>query len=387
MKTVLLLILTSIILCSCVSDNQKEIHNRIIDIGEGYDSYQNSPLSEFSKRVEYLNLETCQESLIQDISSIEITSDYIFLSSGRQKALLFTRGGEFDHKIGNLGRGPFEFVQIKDILLDSQSRFALILDKAQKKIIKYYITSGRYEEFSLENNIDQMVQIDNSHFALFIAIDYVHEHSDHQVLIVDSVFSTVLKLARNTLWKKYNNISERLSSIYTIEDTLVFWNRFGDTLYSYTRDGDQTTMVSKTAIVNSNNTFPLGEFIDIRLNDRRYQHNFFDRYFDMKNHIIIRGNKLRDIWYMVYDKTSCKTYSINVNYNNGFGILNDMDDGPNFYPKFRVNDSTMVSAIEPASLLFTKPEMIENCKSEQLKNILTGIDALSNPILQLITTK
>ena len=79
---------------------------------------------------------------------------------------------------------------------------------------------------------------------------------------------------------------------------------------------------------------------------------------------------------------------------NTTGIINDIDNGPRFFPQKMVNDSVMVMAIEPKYLLehiasddFIKATAKEPASRKKLEALASEVNPLDNPILMFVTFK
>jgi len=89
--------------------------------------------------VEYVVLETSEESLIGQMDEIIVTKNYIVILDRfqTQSIFIFDRFGSFNQKIHNIGKGPGEFTQPTDIIVDEASDQIILLHGFPSKIIKY----------------------------------------------------------------------------------------------------------------------------------------------------------------------------------------------------------------------------------------------------------
>lgn len=78
-------------------------------------------LSDFSKSVELIPLETHPEGLIMEIVDLQIYDRLIFLQDLNSRLLAFDRNGNFVSRIGSEGEGPGEYKYISSFAVDSTS--------------------------------------------------------------------------------------------------------------------------------------------------------------------------------------------------------------------------------------------------------------------------
>lgn len=146
----LCVILWVIFLFSCSTSGREGVilHNdnlRIVNIDEipkeGF-----LKASSVFKRVKPIILETTDESLIGHIGGVYVFDDFIviFDNSPQKAILVFDSKGKFVRKIGKLGAGPEEYLNISDFTVDSENREIYIMDQSASKINKYNILSGEF---------------------------------------------------------------------------------------------------------------------------------------------------------------------------------------------------------------------------------------------------
>ena len=86
-------------------------------------------LSEFLTDVKLIPLETTKASLIGSIDKAVIARERIYiLDKKSQKLLLFNLTGKFTGQVGQMGKGPGEYVEIEDFLVDADGKKLYILD-------------------------------------------------------------------------------------------------------------------------------------------------------------------------------------------------------------------------------------------------------------------
>lgn len=103
-------------------------------------------LSEVFTKVRTVILETNNDVLIGNISSVQIYNDTIFvLDINKARGLfMFDKDGRFLKRIGNVGKGTGEYINPNDFTIDKQNKHIYILDTRAQKILKYDLNSGLF---------------------------------------------------------------------------------------------------------------------------------------------------------------------------------------------------------------------------------------------------
>ena len=146
-----------ILLVSCVMTNQKfdgstDISNALRNPqvqSINIDSLKNEGminLSSVFKRVKTIILETNKDALIGNINSVQVFGDKIYiLDSEKAKCIfVFNKSGKYLQRIGNVGKGPGEYVKPTDFTIDMKNKFIYILDNQSYRVLKYDLLSGKF---------------------------------------------------------------------------------------------------------------------------------------------------------------------------------------------------------------------------------------------------
>jgi len=100
-------------------------------------------LSTFIKNVKVVRLEDHREGLIASVDKLIVHEGYFYvLDRLKAKSLfVFDGKGKFVRKIGRIGRGPGEYIQITDFTIDADKNQIITLDHGQ---MHFYNTDGTY---------------------------------------------------------------------------------------------------------------------------------------------------------------------------------------------------------------------------------------------------
>ena len=144
-KKVILFHLLSIFFFSC-SAQQKELslsgNYYTINLDGKKEPFV--PLSSLFKSVRPIILETKKDCLIGRITEFQVFNERIFILDARiaKSLFVFDIDGNFTHKIGRLGKGPGEYLQLMDFTLDIENGFIFLLDNGA--FIHKYKFDGTY---------------------------------------------------------------------------------------------------------------------------------------------------------------------------------------------------------------------------------------------------
>jgi hypothetical protein len=100
----------------------------------------NIRLSQIASKVEYIQLETNENCLINSNAKYYFSDNFIFVSN-RDHILKFSSDGMFLKKIGNPGRGPGEINSIRILSIIPEKRLIIIHDAVARKL-RYYSFDG-----------------------------------------------------------------------------------------------------------------------------------------------------------------------------------------------------------------------------------------------------
>jgi len=117
-----IVIIPIIFLISCINKKDKEIDEsknsvKEIIIEPNYD--QKLPYDSLIKSVKLIPLETTNNCLIQNPFKVVIKNDVIFVQNFLDNLLEFDINGKFIKKIGNQGKGPYEYTSVYDFDIDN----------------------------------------------------------------------------------------------------------------------------------------------------------------------------------------------------------------------------------------------------------------------------
>ena len=137
MKNKLLILVLSVVLCSCIQSRQEKeeyFAQHIIDI--------NNPvkisIDEFITDIDTIRLEAIYESFMKNAFQMRIMNDkFYILSNNHTCILIFDLQGKYLSQINDRGNGPNEYVRIGSFEVDHVNKRIIISDSFSKKILVY----------------------------------------------------------------------------------------------------------------------------------------------------------------------------------------------------------------------------------------------------------
>lgn len=127
-------------------------------------------LSEIAKSIEYISLETREESFLSLIQDVKFYKDKIYVVDFPGKILVFDRKGKFLNQLGKYGEGPGEFSNVSSLVIDEGSETVYIA--SGRRLISYTLDNEYIGEKKVPFFIDYIDIVDNS-LSLIAAEDGV----------------------------------------------------------------------------------------------------------------------------------------------------------------------------------------------------------------------
>ena len=342
-----------------------------------------------AKEVRYIPLETTEKSVISRIQKI-IRGKNFFLTQSFTDIKMFRYDGSFVTKIGTPGRGPDEFTVAHDVDINPESQTIYLLDGWQQKFLVYsgngeLIRTFKYpvraavnfrftEDGILCYNLNNMGDIETS----FILIDTTGQiiKSFPNKYPWTRKFPTLGYQSENIFYRFNNRLIKK--EIYC--DTLYFYNNKDFEPYSVIDIGDRritpdvrTETDAKIIMqnyINPMNLFEFGDYI---------YYEFFASRYDKPEGLSFIGSK---------------DGRLRVLFDPEKELINDLDGGPEIWPRSAWDDRTLVSWIDAINLKSTiasdnfrssSPKYPE--KKKELERLAKNLEETDNPVLILIKFK
>ena len=132
MKHMFLLLIGVFVLLGCSSNKKQEPISKsgipVINLSEDVSTVPSLLLSEVAEKLEIVPLEMTDESVLSDITEMQVTDHNIWIDHGREFYIYrFSRSGKFLNKIGSIGQGPGEYTTYSTFLVDEDKKEVYII--------------------------------------------------------------------------------------------------------------------------------------------------------------------------------------------------------------------------------------------------------------------
>lgn len=390
MRYVLLLILTAIIICSC---GRKSLSpDDVIDL---FDSPRSEikNLSEIATNVEYIPLQTTENSLISFINDIKTFGDKIYVFNSSQ-VLCFDQSGTYLYNLDNQGRGPEEYTYIYDWDISPENKILIILIRG--KALFYDETKDGFVYSKALNFKDQPSNIDLSPDQEHILCSfgstsgdepfrYVILNLDGDTLKTISNHYNYIKNSNLTFIAKWENIS------FNSNNTLHFKYCLSDTVFTL----DQSNNILPYIRFDSHGKQATTETFANFSMDTFFKYPYVGSIFETSRYLFYMYHNDKTLYLIILDKITHekKNIFIAMDGDQPEYINDDIIGGVDFEPKFCVDD-ILYSWVDALTLKdYVTSEKFKNSivknpeKKEDIKKLADSLDESGNPVLIVVTPK
>ncbi len=423
MKRLIVVVISFVVLPSCDNTNKNVepvpgkpelVFPATIDVDGARSNNEIPLLSDFADDISYIKLKTPPNVFVQIIHDVQISEENIFILEN-QRVMVFDREGNYIRTIGKVGRGPNEYVYLRSFCVVEN-------DEGKDELIFYTGPEGDVYRYNVNGDV--------------IAKLFTYRLADYMFLIGD-------KLLLSGLWTPSLNLPDNITQFASMD----FNGQIIDSkpLPIYSVKNWERQNLSSPANYRSNifdNVLLLYGYLEdtvFHVNgsgkiEPRYILDFGDygipietRYLGRKPEGLINASIIflsapvetgNNVWFkfafqkqgflLRYDKTSQIAFTflyegekeIDANFGNNikeFGIVNDIDGGPDFYPEWSVYDDSAQICISAKQVFDLKkeltPEYFQNrevkfpAKKDSLVKLVNSLEETDDYVLMLVKLK
>jgi hypothetical protein len=401
----------------------EQIQNKelVIEIEKNISNFKNEKLSDFAYDIEYIPLETNEANIINDIHYVDFTNRLIFINDN-DKCLLFTINGEFVSQIGKKGKGPGEYTRPSIVRIGRKDNCLYVPDGS--KILRYDMDGNYIRDIKNPAGLsgaflnESWIPTDDSVFVCHIA--NTTGQIKHKVIFFNDESDT-LKMIKNHI--QFYREKERFSSddgkanFYFFDNQLSYKSLMNDTLYriakSYELIPAYVFDLGKFKFPDNYRALPMSEYYNqfkkyiwiyniIEVEDYIFLEFVFNDHYPLKTQkeYAINGNMQKGqapILGVYFKKKNSLVFVEpyeELDFVNPNGIKNDIDGGLSFFPKRKIDDSTIVMwfnayeikhFVESRTFKNSTPKYPE--KKKELERLANSLDENDNPVLMLVKLK
>ena len=193
MKHMSLLLIGVFVLLGCSSNKKQEPISKsgipMINLSEDVSTVPSLLLSEAAEKLEIVPLEMTDESVLSDITEMQVTDHNIWIDHGREFYIYrFSRSGKFLNRIGSIGQGPGEYVNYLTFLVDED-----------KKEVYIFSTNNGVLVYDFEGGFKKQISDFQTMVGMFSSIYKQYILNDHKFFAIQN-FGLYRSVDKDSLW-------------------------------------------------------------------------------------------------------------------------------------------------------------------------------------------
>jgi len=351
-KIISLLFLLCFILGGCSGKGQKKNEEKQeiketwlsppynVDLEKCLTEEESFNLSEITKQIDYIPLETSSDILLKRVHQYLFYNDQLLISDF-SNLYIYTHEGKYIKKVGNKGSGPKDHNYVNTLIKDHSSRHLYLLTAGKMNIYDQqadFITSRSFKDKEIRGFAGIMTDPDK--FLIYLG-SYFKKVGDTSTIYSFAEVDTsgnVIKQIPNVspIESTFNGMIISPIPFYKYEDKIRYMDYGNDTLKIITNeDNIETYAVCLLGTMKREvNTAGFSQQQMEELSSKLLTYNICED----KNYLYITliwgvSDKFQ---YILFDKRTGSTKNIGNK-----GIVNDLDGGIIFFPQQIEEDGTM----------------------------------------------
>lgn len=341
--------------------------------------------------VNYIPLETNDSSLFNNIGKIIVSDSIIYIKDYQSTILRFGNDGSFKNRINRKGRGPKEYNDAYDFVVDPDLHDIYICSITDKKIYSY-TNQGKFLNYFTMPQGTLTIEIANGN--ILCHRPYLGGNEESHLVMLDKKGKEIEEFPKY----KYNT---ELNFKYGYIKEIV-WFRFNDNLYIKDIHSDTVFLFNRKQFIPQYVLDHRGKTITP---EARSQFNTEEEFLTLGAKYSVEINVLRFGNYILsefmYDN-KLFIYAGEMSGNKEHfgnlkrGIVNDIDGGPSLWYNsiYYYNDSTILFWVDAYALIsHVKSEDFRNStpkfpeRKKALEQLVNSLNENDNPVLMLIKLK
>jgi hypothetical protein len=362
------------------------------------ENIQKLKLSDIAESVEYIPLETVNQSLIDNMFNCKLTKDYIFIMQ-LGIILQFQKDGKFVRQINKLGQGPSECF-CRCAAFDEDNQLIYIYNNYTNRILVYGF-DGKFKH-NFKDPLDEMASwytsnIDCWNGRIFLTFDNTHGNMPYKYVVIDSYGKILHKEPNYDLYTLNANVLESARSntpFHLYENTLYYKYPRNDTVYRINQNYECSAIyeIKIPDRITLEETMKTGAYVlsysEIKHKNLIESVNHNSRYVFVRYMLRVFDNDNRKQLLSLYDKQTGKL----MNNIDPF-LVNDIDGGMsvklNNHGNMVVYNLVWPFEIKEklTSKWFEKSTAIYPEKQKALKTLIKKLLEDDNPVLIIVKFK
>jgi hypothetical protein len=343
--------------------------------------------------IKYIPLKTNSHNVISGIGNIIFSNSY-FLTYGYKSVNMFRYDGSFVTEVGTYGRGPNEYIGLPDVDINRESE-SIYIATVEKFLV--FNKNGKFlRTFKSPAKAARM----NFKFTEGGILCYFFNdlgNIENSYILIDTTGTVIKNYPDRYPWKRKapGVFYQGENLFYKFNNRLFKKEIYCDTVFSFTNKAFNPHLVIDVGKQRLTPEIRSGFRTRPDFSETTYQNyiapfNLFEFgdliYYEMGMNL----NGTHDL----YSFLGSKKDNFRAVFVTEQGLINDLDGGPNFWPRTIKDDSTFVSWIEAiklkkyiASDAFKKSNPKYPNKKKELEKLAKSIQENDNPIIIQVKVK
>jgi hypothetical protein len=364
-------------LISIFSCNREPGHSyETIDFEQAIHNSEDFDIKEYVSNIRFIPLETNGDCFIAEIRKIVKSEDYFLVSDSEGNLFQFTSTGQFIKKIGDLGKGPGEYLTMTDFVVDHS--FNNIYINTLGFLYNYDMEGNFKSKVSLNSGNLQVLCIDSRNRLFYIMPDarQPRDKTSFDIVYVYDLNGQLLKaIQSHTVRTKGLAI---FNSIYEKNNEVFYKEEFGESIYRI----DPDLQIDTAYLLDLGNYAFDPEDLDMSKKDTWEDHYRLYNMFSFEHFVFFnlqKGLIGANTEAVIYDRK--KQDLIYPHKKDDPGMKGIYLNGVRITPVTDLNDE-LICLISPQDIIDNRDAI-----SGDIKSISTQINENSNPVLAIMDVK
>lgn len=358
----------------------------IVDLEKNINNIETINLSIIGNELSYVPLETNPECLIQSIEKVILTDLFIFINESR-RLLQFDNKGKFIRQIGNVGRGPAEYLSVADFCIDDQRKEIYIIS-APKLLIFSFDGIFKYST-NLSFRPAQVLLFGQNNLMFHLYNVSGKTFSQNDSWIISDKQGAILMSIKNHLRRTSQpGIIVGDTPLYLFNKDAHFLEFGIDTLYYFHENIKRPYAIFNLGGFKMDPDPLITPTTKEEVGRKLFNKFWINSVYENNDYLFLRLFRgiTDSTMHAIYNKETSNLIILKGNL-----FFNNIDGGIGFWPKQILDDKIMVDYVDAFNLLqFIKSNQPEPKKRDyksvpiNLLNLSKQLSETSNPVLMIL---
>ena len=397
-----IIIITMLALFSCTEkDKPKDL--RVIDLAGNVGKASIVNLSEIAESIEYIPLETNNESLLASpLMHLNFENGRLYIRQFKTEIKIFSQDGKFIKIFNKQGKGPQEYESLYSFYVDPLTNNLFVY--SYKGLIEYNNEGDFIKRILFKQNKDYLIYGPEKYFQINDNVNLItfgKYKSRYSSCVTDSLFNVLYFINYSEKDYSIRLNSQRQDSFlspyfYKFRDSVRIFNGYDHNILTASNPkGVDTSFIlhyGKYDYRDVNNQSFIRRYDDVFESSDYILMQFYMGSLPHKPKIMSKRGKAGErgeivelpIAASIFNKKTGEFVFIDQPEYNQFGFKEDIQGGPAFWPYYISEDDYMVTLIDAHNFI----EHAQTYEvSDKFKKVADSLKETDNPVLVLVKLK